>query len=258
MIENFIILGTQRTGSTVLFRTLNFHPQIACGGEWVYDQPSHKKVAVARESLKAEFSVLSEQNRRQIDEEYHGDVRWLGFKVLFRSSDKWLLHPRLAPALWIDRLESFCRWLSREPKIHVIHLTRDDQIEWLKSKYLSSKTGLYTNKPYPKGMKVNVPVGRAIKRLQTKSWIDSRIATLSHSNPYLHVSYEDFLHSRERTVDAMMRFLGCDPALANDSNNRGIKRQSKGTAKDYILNYDEIAQAIAHRGLNKGVVYPVR
>jgi LPS sulfotransferase NodH len=258
MIKNFIILGTQRTGSTALYRTLNFHPDIACGGEWIHDQPANRKLFVARKALQAEFSVLSPRNQKQIAEEYHDGACWLGFKALFRSSDLWLVHPRFSPALWLDRLEAIRRWIASEPGIHVIHLTRDDQIEWLKSKYLSSKTGLYTNKPYPTGMKVTIPIKPAIRRLQTKNWIDSRIADLAGSNPFLHVSYEDFLLSKNKMVENMMQFLECDMARLEEDNKTRIKKQSKGSAADYIANFDELREAIERRGLSGRVAQPAQ
>jgi len=244
MIRNFIVLGTQRTGSTALFRALNFHPAVACGGEWVHDKPPHQKVSTARRALQADFSALVPRYRDQIEEEFCDESRWLGCKVLFRSSDKWFLHARTSPALLLDRLEAFRAWLCRQSEIRIIHLTRDDSIEWLKSKYLSSKTGFYTNKPYPEGTKIAIPIRRAIKRLQTKDWIDLRVASLARTNPYLHVSYEDFLHSNPETLETLMQFLECDPSRIEETNRRNIRKQSKGTARDYISNYDELKEAV--------------
>src|SRR5690606_7926636 len=110
MLKNFLIVGTQRTGSTALVNCLHLHAEIACGGAWTQHLPSLRKLSALRRALGADFSILIPKHREWIGEQYHSDTRWLGCKVLFRSSDKWLLHPRLSPALWIDRLDAHVRW----------------------------------------------------------------------------------------------------------------------------------------------------
>lgn len=249
MTKNFIIVGTQRTGSTALFRSFNFHPEIACGREWTHDFPFYKKLSVTERALAGDFSVLSPRSRKLIEAECSDETRWLGFKILFRSSDKWLIHPKLAPALWLDRLEAHIEWLARRTDISVIHLSRKNPVDWLKSKYLASRTGSYTQTPYPDQEKVRIPVKRAVKRIQTKNWLDTRLATLERSNPYLRIYYEDFLKSNRDVIHAMMNFLECDPTDLGDFNYRKLKKQSKGSADRYIANYEQLTTALHEREL---------
>lgn len=124
MFENFIIVGTQRTGSTALYQALNCHPDIACGGEWTQNIPWYKKIRVARQALRGNFTGLTARNQNLIRKVFHEQTRWLGFKMLFRSSDKWLLHPRFAPALQLDQLEPCLKWIGEQPNMHVIHVVR--------------------------------------------------------------------------------------------------------------------------------------
>ncbi len=84
--SNFLIVGTQRTGSTALVRSMTFHPEIACGGEWTQHAPSHRKLWTAEQSLSANFAVLTAPQRRRIELSFGEHTRWLGFKLLFRSS----------------------------------------------------------------------------------------------------------------------------------------------------------------------------
>src|SRR5688500_15708672 len=179
MIENFIIVGTQRTGSTALYHALNFHPDISCGGEWTLHIPWYKKIRVAQQALEGNFSGLTPRNQKLIGNVFHEQTKWLGFKMLFRSSDKWFLHPRLAPALQLDQLEPCLSWIGKQPKMHVIHIVRRDAIDWLKSKYLASATGHFTREHYPNDFKVDIPLRRAVKRLRAKNWIDHRLASLA-------------------------------------------------------------------------------
>lgn len=244
MPRNFIIVGTQRTGSTALFRSLNFHPDVACGSEWTQDVLAHRKLIVAERALSGDFSALSPRQRRRIDQVYTADKRWLGFKLLFRSSGAWMLHPRYAPALCLDRLEAFIRWIAARPEMRIIHVTRNDAVDWLKSKYLADRSRAFAGKGYPEGLTVRVPVGEAVRRLRAKAWIDTRLASLSASNPYIRVSYEEFLDSDRAIVGRLMQFLDCDLQKLGDFEYRKQQRQSKGSARDYIRNYDQLVSSL--------------
>jgi len=245
--KNFLIMGTQRTGSTALFRTLNFHPHIACGPEWVLKTPYAKKIDTTERLLSGDFSGLSPGTREMISQKFTEDTQWLGFKILFRSSDTWCFHPALSPALWIDRLSDFIQWLSKRSEIRVIHICRNDHIDWLKSKYLASATGRYFARPYPKDSRVYIPIRKAIKRLRAKEWVDLRISSLEDTNPYLRINYEDFLQSRWATIESVMDFLDSDSGLIGSLDYKKLKKQSKGSPSDYIVNYSALASAVASR-----------
>jgi hypothetical protein len=247
---NFLVLGTQRTGSQAFYRGLDLHPDVVCGGEWTFRTPWYRKIAKAEQALAGDFHELL-AGRPHLVERYSNAVtpatRWLGFKILFRSSAKWLGSPALAPALWVDRLEGHLRWLRGRPDIHVIQLVRRDPIEWLKSKYLSRETGMYVNKQYPEEIKVRIPVGPALRAIAAKRRVDERLAGLAASNPYHCVNYEDFLADNRKELEACLAFLGCDPErLPLDGPFR--RRQSKGDASRYIQNYDELAAALEREG----------
>jgi LPS sulfotransferase NodH len=248
MFKNFLIVGTQRTGSTALYNALNRHPEVACGREWTLRVPWYSKISVAERALRGDFSVLAPKDRERIQEYFCEDSAWLGFKLLFRSSDKWLLHPRFSPVLWLDRLEEHLRWFARRGDIHIIHIIRCDGIEWLKSKYLSQTTGLYTNEEYPDGIKVTIPPQAAIKRLHAKDWVDTRLANLASTNPYLRVSYEDFLRSSESVLASVWEFLKCDPKKASRQAH-SVQRQSKAPATEYISNYEGLMNALLSSGV---------
>jgi hypothetical protein len=228
---------------------MTFHPEIACGGEWTQHVSPSRKLRVAEESLAGNFAVLPTMQRTRIEQAVHDDTRWLGFKLLFRSSGKWFGHPRFAPALWLDRFGAFLRWIANKPDLHVIHIVRKDPIEWLKSKYLADTTRSYTGKTYPEGLTVQVPVGEALRRLSAKNWIDHCLARLGTSNPYLCVSYEEFLESNLAVVFKLMAFLDCDTSRLREFDYRRQKKQSRKSASDYIANYPQLVAALENRRL---------
>lgn len=135
----------------------------------------------------------------------------LGFRRLFRSSDKWWLHPSLSPALWIDRLEAHLKWLARHSELRVVHIVRRDNLAWLMSKALSSETGRYFGDSYPEDARASICVQSAIKRLAAKHWVDARLKTLEWTNPYLRVVYEDFRADNRAYAERVVEFLGHDP-----------------------------------------------
>jgi len=250
MLKNFLILGTQRTGSNALVHLLNYHPDIACGAEWTRRIPWHRKLRVTEQGLAGVFTELEPRRRAEMSRVYHEHKRWLGCKILFRASDKWVGHPRLSPALWFDRLEAYLRWIAQRPDIHIIHLTRSHAMEWLKSKYMAEVT-VYMGRQYPDGMKVTIPVHQAVKRLYAKNWLDARLETLTKSNPYQHIFYEDLLKSNYDVTLSVLHFLGCDTTKLpqNIKNGQPVKRQSKGDATNYISNYEQLIQELKKRSL---------
>jgi len=247
MMKNFLISGTQRTGSSALAEALGAHPSVACGWEWTQHVPWTRKLEVAERALAGDFSVLSRADQVHMAQVFDRDRDWLGFRRLFRSSNKWLVHPRFSPALWADRLEDHLAWLARRPDIHVIHVVRRDGVEWLKSKFVAEATKAYWGKRYPQ-VRVQIPPREAVARLRAKDWVDSRLATLASSNPYLRINYEDLLADQETVIAEALRFLKCDPS-APPVRARRLHRQSTGTAADYVTNLKELIATLERRGL---------
>lgn len=228
---------------------MTFHPEIACGNEWTQHVPAHRKFMVTEKALSGDFSVLSAVQRKRIEPAFNAQTRWLGFKLLFRSSGTWLVHPHYAPALWFDRFEAYLRWLAARPAMHVIHITREDPIDWLKSKYLADRSRAFAGKEYPAELTVEVPVREALRRLAAKRWIDDRLAWLGRSNPYLRIRYEDFLESDRAVVLRLMAFLDCDPAKLGEFDYRKLRKQSKRSASDYISNFEQLKAALGRAGV---------
>lgn len=248
IFSNFLIVGAQRTGSSALAESLSFHPAIVCGWEWTQRVPLVHKLSVARRGLAGDFSALSPEDQEHMSREIIADTRWLGFRRLFRSSDKWLLHPRYSPALWADRFEAHLRWWARNPEIRIIHIVRRDNLAWLTSKYVARKVKAYHGKSYPEGTKVVIPIVEAIKRVQSKHWVDSRLRSIKRSNPYLRVDYEDFASDEAAVLRSCVSFLDCEYEQYQ-RGERHLKKQSDRPASDYVDNWDQLISALKERSL---------
>jgi LPS sulfotransferase NodH len=248
MLNNFLIVGTQRTGSSALAESIGAHPLVACGWEWTQRIPWRFKLAVARRALAGDFSDLRKADRDHMAEVFDGRQQWLGFRRLFRASDTWRIHPRLCPALVADRLEAHLRWLAHRPDIHVIHIVRRDGADWLKSKALARSTKIRWGTSYPQGVKVEIPLSEAVARLRAKDWVDGRLATLAHSNPYAQADYEDLVADQSAVTDAVLRFLRCDPQATPVRQCR-LHRQSQAGVAEYVQNYGELVAELERRDL---------
>jgi LPS sulfotransferase NodH len=245
--HNFIIVGTQRTGSSVLAEAIGAHPQIACGWEWTQRGWRDNKIALAERGLAGDFAFLDAKNRAHMAEVIGRQTRWLGFRRLFRSSDKWLLHPRISPPLWVDRFEAHLRWLRRRPDIHVVHIVRNDSIEWIKSRVLAREHSAFVGKTYGDAV-VTVKVRQAVRRLQSKNWVDARLRSLVDTNPYVCVQYEDFVADEASALARVYALLNCDLSLS-PARERKLRKQSTQETRDYISNYDELVAGLSAHGL---------
>jgi len=248
-MKNFILVGTQRTGSSALAELIGFHPDIACGWEWTQHVPRARKILVAERALAGDFSSLSANGQAHMQQVFNPEKMWLGYRRLFRSSNKWLFHPKFAPALWVDRLEDHLKWLRTRPDIYIIHLRRDDHIAWLKSKFFSRESGAYVAKTYPDDIEIRIPLREAIARIQSKMWVDERLATLQDSNPYHQVWYEDFSTDKIAVAHSVYQFLGCNKEAAKISLETGRKRQSSGPLSKGILNYSDLITTLQSKHL---------
>ncbi len=248
-MRNFIIVGTPRTGSSALAQIINFHPHVACGWQWTATIPWWNKIKVARSGLRGDFACLPKDNCTHMQSICGEHTEWVGFRALFRSSDKWLLHPRLCPPLWIDRLEQHLRWIASEPDLAVIHITRQDNLAWLKSYIFSRTTKIYIGRPYPSGLAVNINRRAAVARVCSKHYLDGRLAQLPKNNPYLQVEYEHLCNDKQGTGDAVIQFLGCehDGYVVDEAGMD--QKQAKVAIREGINNYDELAAEFLRLGL---------
>ncbi len=245
--RNFLIVGTQRTGSSALAEIIDVRNDMACGWEWTQHAVPWSHLKVAKIALTGNFAYLDEAHQQHMQRSVKTQCQWLGYRRLFRSSDKWAVHPRFAPALYLDRLNGHINWLSKRPDIHIIHIVRNDNVNWLKSKFVSKAADSYVGRHYPERIKVVIPTSKAVRRLQAKQWVDNKLASLRNTNPYLRICYEDFLTERSKTISTMFTFLDAD--LTTDQGNLVISRQSRGSASDYVANIAELEAALREKNL---------
>ena len=203
---------------------------------------------MAEQALDGDFSGLLPHHREYMSKVFGAETEWLGFRRLFGASNKWLFHPRYSLTLLRDRFEAHIGWIRQRPNLHIIHIIRRDNLDWLKSKFVASKTKAFIGSAYPEDLKVTIPVKEAVARIRAKHWIDMRLASLKNSNPYMPIIYEDILQDRKAVVTNVLGFMHCDSDILPPSEGN-IKRQSTGSTRDYIANYEQLVAALNRENL---------
>ena len=240
---NVLVVGVQRTGSSALAELLNTHPEIAIGWEWTERLPPWRKLSVLESSLQGDFQGIERRAREHIEASVGAETRWLGFRRLFGASNKWLGHPRFSAKLFYDCFERHRRWLAAHPQVRVVHIIREDDLGWLKSKFLARAMGQFVGQAYPEDARISIPLSDALARVKAKHWVDQRLGLLRQTNPYLRVAHEDFAERLPAIGQEVARFLDCSPD-GIQPDNTVIRRQSTRPAADYIENYAALAGAL--------------
>lgn len=236
----FVIVGTQRTGSSFLATSIEQHPELACGWEWTIDIPSYKRLSAAKSGLLGDFSGLSDKCRSHM-QTFSMPVKGIGFRWLFSSSAKWLLKPEFSPSRVIERLTSFLRFVKSDPTIRIIHVTRNDDVGWLVSLYAAKTTGSYIGAKHTEDLRVSIPLKVAKKRLIAKRNLDRTLASLAQTNPYLALDYVEIESNPGETFKKVFEFLG----VANEFNPQAkTQKQQNKTYQEIVENYDALMGCI--------------
>ncbi len=249
-MNNFLIVGTQRTGSSALGNGIGLHPNVTCGWEWTLRVAPWRAISIAEAGLAKKFNSLTQADQDHMAKSDASNSATLGFRKLFRSSNKWIVHPKYSPALLLDRLEAHINWLRKSSQIKIIHILREDNLGWLTSKALSKESGLYFGEPYADDLAVRVDIREAVKRVIAKDWVDSRLASLRQSNPYMLIRYEEFRNNNAEAVSRALRFLGEDPVVTPPiEKHMKAKPQSRKDVRESVTNFAELEAALSVRGL---------
>ncbi|MBV1906962.1 MAG: sulfotransferase [Pseudomonadales bacterium] len=250
-MKNFLVVGTQRTGSSALAELVGLHPDITCAWESTNHINWFKKISVSEELFSGNFVNLLPKERQFLAEIHDSGKKALGFRRLFRSSNKWLVHPKYSPALYLDCLEKYLEWLRvTRPDVYVIHIVRADNMAWLKSMRVSSVSGSFFGQSYPENIDTYWNPLTAEKRVLAKHWVTERLSTLKESNPYLKIEYEKFRTNNEDIANSVCEFLGFgSDSISSPKKTAKAKVQSSQSTEESFTNYREISDRLEARGI---------
>ncbi len=239
--RDFLVLTTQRTGSSWLMDRLDHSPELEGHMELFYlherreppragsnDYPRfvESRATVARGHRPfAVFRYL---------ENFYARKTAAGFKLMYSQLRE---YPEILP------------WLAWR-RLPVVHLIRANHLDVIISERLADATGTShatVEEGGGKPLRVTLDPGELlprIRRLEGKQRAMRRLLALL-SNPCLETTYED-LCSDPGAFDQVHAFLRIDGALVR-GDTRLVKRQ-RARHEDVIVNYAEVRDALLRDG----------
>ncbi len=233
MTANFIILTTQRSGSSWLSSLIDSHPDITMYGELFLDQPVPLEYQTLREKdpdRYFQFCKTSKSKRPKVTSEYldmvfqhHEGVS--GFKLM---TAPFIKHPEII---------LYCN----KRNIKVIHLTRDIE-ERVLSHTIAEQRNHFHN------IKENIDIKRKIDlnykivaRLHKKQKIyDSTVKMIMKTikPPTLCIDYAQLHNKTEKTIKTIYEFLNVEYYKPQSEFKKVISKSHY----EQIRNADEIRQ----------------
>lgn len=230
MYEQFVIVGTARTGSTMLWSYLNSHPDILClrgvlgstnkvnFGKFYGELPEeyHSSVLI---KLRNERPVEFLEN--YVWKEYSKPYKAIGFKY-FYDHDRHL-----------SNKEEVISFFKENRAIKFLHLKRNNLLATLFSykRALAQQQWTKTNTDY----QTSITVDECIDYFQHIHDSQKRFDEL-FTGRTLQVSYDNLLNATERTLLEVLNFIGVKAISLTTETSKN--RETK--LSDCITNYTEL------------------
>ena len=237
--SKFVVLTTNRSGSTWLMSTLNSLPHVTAQGElflprarvserrWDSDFACPRFIETKSEGLTFRpFSVFSYLNA------LYSTPGAVGFKLMYAQLG---FYPEILAYLMRHRMR-------------VVHLVRRNNLDVVLSYAVKAKIGrahLLLGQSAPDDMRVELDTENLIRRLE---WLQKKqsIARKLLSGcrlPHLEVAYEDLLRDQAH-FRLIWEFLSIKPE--KDMPQSTLVKIRKGGQRDVVSNYDEVKKVLAH------------
>lgn len=239
--SNFIIFGTQRTGTILLVRLLDSHPDVICMGELFHDADysGHVKLPVPRyikyrnSSIRRKINYLIRKNSSienylaSLESTYRGEQSAYGFKLMVNQLHK---NPHLYK--YLD-----------DNNFKIIQIVRSNVLKVYLSLLRARLTGVYVSKDKSEKIKFEVPTDKLFENLEQLEKINEEIIGLGDllKLEYHTLGYEDLVADQDKEMMRLFSFLGVDKNIKVHAKTRKL---SSDKLSDIVENYDEVANAL--------------
>lgn len=242
LVDKFILMATQRSGSSWVIDMLNSHPSIKTYEE-LFSASSKKKPTWVGEQDVLMWKAYWQKRQsnlirfvrpyfcfsylNKIYTPHREKIRIVGFKLMYDQLKK---HPEILAFILMN-------------KVLIIHLIRNNFLDVIVSHEAKKKRGI----PHSKGKVNNVKVNLNIFELQKKlDWQNIKVQSAKRilsclPVPYLEVTYEDLISGTE-SFDTILKILGVDPG--EQELQTSLKKLNKGTHREIIENYEEVSKLL--------------
>lgn len=240
----FILVTTQRSGSTWVIDMLNSHPQIAAYGELFLDKGKGSPTWCGGKDVtfwNTYFEEVQVPFKKTIKPLFI--FKYLNHVYSLRSSIK-----SVGFKLMYPQMERFRRELLAYiflNKILIIHLIRANHLDVILSQSTAAFRGVYhlRNSEDTENVKLHLNVSQLVEQLQqqeekilqAKSWY-SKLGL-----PYMEVIYEELVADRH-SFNAVLSFLGIKADATKLSSS--LKKINPKSHAELIENYDSVRHVL--------------
>lgn len=234
-MRRFVVLSTQRSGSTLLTSSLNSHPDVLCSGELFFPRSDTEFAMRAYRRLSLRNWLMHSFRRGALVREYLDDYysqpgyRATGFKFMY-SQSRWL--PYLYP--------SVVRYLH-DHNIHVIHNIRENYLRMYISMLFTRTTGVYRSNTELKREPISINTRILLPNLRKLVGRDITWAERFSGHPYLKITYESFVNDQQSERSRIQSFLEIREVGELSSDFRKV---TQSDLKKLIVNYEDVERSL--------------
>ena len=235
-MKKFVLVGTQRSGTTFIRHCLNSHDNILCHGELLFrNYPDEEGYFKRKQKLFAgsvrHMLLRKSMLKNYLDNYYsHPGYEAIGFKLMYSQ------------ARWLPYSFPYALTYIKNNSLSVIHVIRENVLKTYLSREIAIRRKLYHAKSKPDIKKIDLDTTTLLKNLKKiKSENDWWRNNFSQEN-YLALSYESFVSNKEQESRRLLEFLGIAEYQELVSSNVKI---ASDNLSDVIENYTQVVECLA-------------
>ena len=236
-MKKFVVVGTQRSGTTYIRHCLNSHPEILCDGELFLKKFPHQS-GYFQYIKSLPFGRLRHALLRPLlintflDRYYQQPgCNAIGFKLMY-SEVRWL--PYACP-----HVMSYIK----KHEISVIHIIRENILKTLISREVARTQNVYHAKSSIEIKKIRINTNTLLKGLGKIKRENEWWAEQLSGGDYMSVTYEEFVADKDSISKQMLSYLSIDNYHELGSSNVKI---TSDNLKDVVENYTDIINLLKH------------
>jgi LPS sulfotransferase NodH len=228
----FVILTTQRSGSTLLWRYLDGHPYISAHGELFLQSLKRSDSYKTYRTMSLKRRILHTLNRKYLVRAYLGE--------LFAPDDK--THAVGFKLMYNQVFPSLAAWI-RENNVRIIHLIRKNVLKTI----LSSETARKRKLHHAGHDTSIVPVKVVVDPEKVVKQIERVLAEMAFFKrhfellPTLEITYEEFVAQRELIAQRIFDFIEATHVTGLPVP---LKKINPDSVEDLVENYEELKKAL--------------
>jgi LPS sulfotransferase NodH len=237
-MKPFVIVGMPRTGSTLLLRALQQHPDIQAYGElfhWLEAERAAAYHAIHSKSATISFDAKTgnalEFLREWVWGQANAHFKAVGFKIFAEH------------AVESSSPDFFRSLLQEIPGLHVIHVQRPNYLDVFVSWLIAQQTGewfISSDSVSVKGghQTISPAPDQASAFFAKMESADRFFGDTFSGGSYLPVFYEDLSRNLQETCDRIFQFLGVGASPVTPL----IRKQIERDIPEIVSNYRQLSE----------------